>query len=96
MALKATEISLSTRVKRKEIFVSEIGDELILFDEDAGRYFATGPVGARIWEWIATERSIGEICDALQKEFEVSAETCETECMAFVARLKDQGLASIA
>ena len=93
MTTDADDITLETRVVRKEVFASTVGDELILFDEDAGAYFATGPVGARIWNLIESERSIADICAVLLDEFDVDSATCESASMEFLRELREQGLA---
>ena len=96
MVTDAQEITLETRVVRKEVFASTVGDELILFDEEAGAYFATGPVGARIWNLIETERRVADICAVLLDEFDVDRETCEASSMEFLRELRQQSLAVFA
>ncbi len=87
MALQANDV-----ISRKSAYASRVRDDLVFFDETLGKYFATGGVGADIWEIIETPRSIAEICAALLERYEVDAETCRKDTERFVEELLEAGL----
>ena len=80
-------------IVRKNAFASRVKDDLVFFDEAAGQYFATGPVGADIWELIEQPRSLRDICAVLMERYEVDEATCQAEAERFVAELLGAGLA---
>lgn len=79
-------------IARKPVYASRVKDDLVFFDETAGRYFATGSVGADIWDLIETPRSLDTICAALMDRYDVDAATCRAEVERFVAQLETAGL----
>ena len=78
---------------RTDAYASRVKDDLVFFDEAAGRYFATGIVGADIWDLIEEPRSLRAICAALMARYEVDEATCATEVERFVEELLEAGLA---
>jgi len=80
-------------ILRTDVYASRVKDDLVFFDEQGGRYFATGTVGADIWELIEEPRSLRGICGALMEQYEVDAETCGSEVQGFVDELIAAGLA---
>ncbi len=87
MALQGNDV-----IARKSAYASRVKDDLVLFDEKAGKYFATGTVGADIWELIEAPRSVDDICSALMERYDVDAETCRAETHRFVDELLEAGL----
>lgn len=73
----------------------ECDGELVMLDTEAGRYMGLSPVGTRIWELIEQPRTVAEIADLLQSEYDVSAEVCRRETLAFVAQLAENGLVRV-
>ena len=88
MALQPDDVII-----RKQAYASRVKDDLVFFDEAAGQYFATGPVGADIWELIESPRSLREICATLMQRYEVDEATCLAEAQRFAEELVAAGLA---
>jgi hypothetical protein len=78
---------------RRQTFSSRIKDDLVFFNEEAGQYFATGSVGAAIWELIEAPRSLNDICTVLMERYEVDEATCQAEAGQFIEELLKAGLA---
>ena len=89
MALQPDDV-----IVRKETYASRVKDDLVFFNEAAGQYFATGPVGADIWELIESPHSLRDICAALMERYEVDEATCLLEAQRFVEELVAAGLAT--
>lgn len=88
-------IDSATLIARRPVLGSRVADDLVLFDEAAGRYFATGSVGADIWELIATPQPLAAVCAALVARYDVPPETCAAEVSAFVAEMAAAGLVEL-
>jgi hypothetical protein len=89
------DIDPATVIARQPVHASRVADDLVLFDEAAGRYFATGSVGADIWDLIATPQRLDAICTALVARYEVDPATCAAEVSAFVAEMVAAGLVEL-
>jgi hypothetical protein len=76
---------LTTRIHR----------ELLMMSASQGVYLALTEVGARVWELLETESSLDQICQALQREFDVASDVCRAEVRLFVEQMADRGLVVI-
>jgi len=68
------------------IVFKQVGDEIVLLDFERGIYFGLDPIGARIWQLVAEEKSLAEIVDTLVEEYDVTREVLERD----VAELLDE------
>jgi Coenzyme PQQ synthesis protein D (PqqD) len=73
---------------RRDLQGSRVGDDLVIFDDRVGKYFATGPVGADIWDMLATPLSMDAICEKLLAMYDIDAPTCRTQAEAFLKRME--------
>ncbi len=80
-------MSDETRYVRRDVLNTTVDDDLILFDEQAGTYYATSEVGAAIWAHLAEPLTLAELCDRLAAEYEVTREECEADTRAFLEDL---------
>lgn len=87
-----SEIQADTIFQRVELLGSRIQDEMVFFDQNAGKYFATGPVGADIWEFLDSPRTFPAICDHLLGVYEIDRAACEVEVRAFLGQMLDAGI----
>ena len=88
------KIDRTTRVARADnVFFSEIDDEVVMMNADLDSYCGIDPVGSRIWTLIEQPIAVSVLCDILREEFEVAADVCEREVIAFLEQLEDEGLA---
>ena len=69
-----------------------LAGEAALFDFHNGACNGLGEIGARIWKPIAEPRSVGEICDAIVAEYDVAAQVCEHDVIAWLGELAARGL----
>ena len=82
-------MSEETRYVRKDVLNTMVDEDLILFDEEAGKYYATSEVGAAIWAHLAEPLTLSELCDRLAAEYEVAREECEADTGLFLQQLVD-------
>src|SRR5262245_64302639 len=91
-----TAISLDAVVVASKDQVScRLEDEVAIVQLKAGVYYGLDPVGARIWELIATPRSVRAVRDVLLAEYEVDAERCEDDLLLLLRTMVDAGLVEI-
>ncbi len=80
---------------RKNVTGATVEGDLILFDPEAGKYFATGEVGADIWAHLETPITIGELCSRMASDYEVVPETCRQDVVEFIGKLRASGLVEV-
>src|SRR5438132_10698078 len=72
-----------------------VDDDLVMLDPERSMYFGLDRVGNRIWELLERPRSVGDLCSALEEEFDVTPETCRADVLVFVEQLSDAELVEI-
>jgi hypothetical protein len=82
-------------VRDSEPIATTIDDEVVMLSPRAQAYFGLGSVGSEIWKAIEHPRRVDDICAALMQEFEVDADTCQREVLAFLDDLVGRKLARI-
>lgn len=75
-----------------QVMARTVGDETVILDLASGTYFGLDPVGARIWELMGEGKTLGEICEQMLEEYEVSREELDRDTMRLAQELADQGL----
>ncbi len=85
----------STIARSKELVSSEMDGEVVMMSIQTGTYYGLNDVGTHIWNQLAAPRSFQDICQSLQGEFDVDAQTCEQEVRTFVAQMMEEKLVVI-
>ena len=78
-----------------QVMARQVGDETVILDLGSGTYFGLDPVGARIWQLIGEGKTLGEICDTMLDEYEVTREALQRDVVDLVDKLLEQKLISI-
>ncbi len=79
-----------------QVMAREVGDETVILDLASGTYFGLDKVGARAWQLFGDDRTLGDICDALLAEYDVSREDLERDMLRLTQELSAKGLVSVA
>ena len=74
------------------LLTASVKEEMLMMSVELGAYFNLNPVGSRIWELLASARTLDELVDELTAEYEVSAQTARAEVAGFLAQLDREGL----
>jgi hypothetical protein len=86
-------ITIDSQVVRSPNQVwTAIGDELVMFNFEAGKYFGVNAVGAAVWERIEQPARVADICADLEQKFAVSSEQCASGVLKFLRSLEERGL----
>ena len=89
-------IKTESYIKRnKEVFASEIDDEVVMMNVDSGKYYGMDTVGSRIWELIAEEIQVREVINKLMEEYDVEEEQCEKDVLEFLNELYENKLVQV-
>ena len=79
----------------KEVVARLVGGEMVLLDLASGLYFGLDEVGGRIWELLNERpRTLSELCDAIEAEFDAPRDRIEADLLALATQLRDQELIS--
>ncbi len=93
---ESTAIQPNTVVRRvKDILFSQLDDELVAIDAQAGYCYSLNETAGRVWELIAAPISLSAICAQLCREYRVDEATCLREVSAMVEGLRKAGLVQI-
>ncbi|WAT17026.1 PqqD family protein [Aurantiacibacter sp. MUD11] len=90
-------LKLEDCICRSDDIVSrDVGGETVLLDLEAGTYFGLNHVGGRLWQLLeGGSRSLKQLCDELEREFEVDRSVLEADVVALANELQENGLAKI-
>jgi len=78
-----------------QVMARQVGDETVILDLAGGTYYGLDPVGARIWQLMGEAKTLGEICDTLLDEYDVSREQLERDVLDLANKLLEQKLISV-
>lgn len=83
-----SELTTLTVIERTQgLLASELDNEIVMLNVQRGNYYGLSGVAKRVWELLDGPKSIGEVCQLLQAEFEVDADTCSRDVLVFVEQL---------
>jgi len=82
-------------VSKKSSAACDLDGEMILLDVDCGVYFGLNSVGASIWKFIQSQRSVEEVVDAMMIEFKVDRAQCEAGVIGLLRDLASHGLIDV-
>jgi Coenzyme PQQ synthesis protein D (PqqD) len=75
-----------------QVMARQLGDETVILDLVSGTYFGLDPVGARIWQLISEEMALGEICEKMLEEYEVTGEALAQDVIDLADKLLEKKL----
>ncbi|MBT5873731.1 MAG: lasso peptide biosynthesis PqqD family chaperone [Candidatus Latescibacteria bacterium] len=89
-------INLQTMIKASdEIVSSKLDDQVVMMSIDKGAYFGLDEIGSRIWELLASPRTVSGLCSILIQEYDVPREECEQDILALLNELAEKNLLQI-
>lgn len=74
------------------VMARRVGDEVVVLDLERGEYFGLPAVGARIWELLSDEKSLGQVVEAIVIEYNVDRDTAELDLIRLAEDLVVRGL----
>ena len=64
---------------------TELDGEIALFQSSSCEYLVLNESGSAIWNALAAQPSIAELCEILRRDFDVSPEQCHSDVKAWLA-----------
>lgn len=93
VSLDMTELTASSVVVAADRRTSaQVDGESVILDLEKGIYYGLDPVGARIWEEIQEQTSVGEVVTAITAEYDVSRDRCLEDTLSLVHDLVEKDL----
>jgi len=74
---------------------ASLGNETVLLSMESAMYYGIDSVGSRIWELLQEPIRVSQIRDVITSEYDVDAERCEADVIAFLQRLLASGLIEV-
>lgn len=96
--MSETNTNLSSRaivVASKDQISCDLGEEAAILGMKNSVYYGLDPVGARIWRLLQQPRSIGEICEAIVSEYDVTRERFESDLIRLLQQMLEEGLVEL-
>ena len=84
-----------TVVRAVDLLSTTIDGQVVVTSIEKGNYIGLEGTGNRIWTLLADPVRIGCLCDQLLDEFDVSPAQCEEDVLAFLEKLRENGLVEI-
>ncbi len=89
-------LSMDTVVQQTPNQVSAaMGECTAVLNMDSGQYFGLNESSAEIWELIDAPKRVSEVCASLKELFQVSDEQCQSEVLAHLTSLVEDGLVEV-
>ncbi|WP_436700566.1 PqqD family protein [Nocardioides sp. BYT-33-1] len=66
----------------------EMGEEFVMMGLAQGEYYAVKGVAASLWRHLAQPRDLGELCALVAAEYDITAEACRDDIVAFLDELR--------
>jgi hypothetical protein len=91
-----TDLTAASVVAHNDnILHADIDHEVVALSVTSGTCYGLNTVGSRIWHLMAKPVRVGDLCDALQKEFDVDHDTCEREVLDLLKVALAEGMIKI-
>jgi hypothetical protein len=89
-------ITMESRVVAGPDQVSvDLNEESVILHAPSGAYYGLDEVGQRIWQLLQTPTDAGAIHEVILSEFEVEADECARDLLAFLSDLEREGLIGV-
>lgn len=81
--------------RSKEVQFTQLDDELLAVDAQAGYCYSLNETAGRVWELLAAPTTVASICSRLGREYTVDPGRCEREVIVLLRELSEAGLAQV-
>ena len=79
----------------KDLVFQELDCEMVILDMKSGQYFGIDAIGSIIWHMLEQKIEPARIIEKLQEEYDVEAEVCSQQVLAFLDDLMKNNIISI-
>lgn len=82
-------------VRRDDALSADVGGRTVLMSLEQGKYYDFDAIGSDIWERLASPTSVSALCAALSARYAGEPTVIQTDVLALLATLVEQGLIEI-
>ncbi len=82
-------------VASKEQTSCDFDGETVMLDTRSGKYYGLNEVATMVWDLVQQPRTLKEIREAVEAQFNVTAERCDSDLQAWLQDMVDEGLVEI-
>jgi hypothetical protein len=95
MSDRPTLTSQSIVVRSPDQVSGDLDGKVVLLSIENGEYYNMNEVGSRIWALLEKPMTVAELVDHLTDEFEITAEVCQQQAIAFLEQLNKDKLLKV-
>lgn len=90
-------ITLNSTVKQlnEKLLASDLGDEIVMMNIENGDYIGLNSVGNTIWKLLEKPIKVMQICESLQKEYDISPEKCQASVLRILGEMQSEEILQI-
>jgi hypothetical protein len=92
MSLEKSDLKRLQLEIGKDLVCQELDGEMVILDMQAGLYYGIDAVGTRIWQMLQDKVPPATMIDLLLEEYEIEADVCSQQVMAFLTELEKNRL----
>ena len=78
--------------RSEEMLSTELDQETVLMNIDAGAYYGLAGPAQIIWEKLKTPITFSTLVNRLVEEYEIAPEVCAADLQTFLAEMEREGL----
>jgi hypothetical protein len=94
--MKAAGLSLaSIVVQSREPVAVEVDRSIVMMSIAREKYYGLEGTGSRIWKLLEEPGTIGALCRALVREFDVEEADCQRDVLEFLSGMVKEGLVEV-
>jgi hypothetical protein len=84
-----------TPVRNDDNAVRQIEDTVFVMNPDTSELHSFNEVGRRVWELVDGSRTVATIVEVIIEEFEIDAQTAESDALEFLGELLNKDLVRV-
>ena len=69
--------------------------ETVMLNTKSGQYYGLNDVATMVWDLVQQPRTLAQVREAVQAQFDVTAERCDTDLQAWLQDMVDEGMIEI-
>ena len=82
--------------RNQDVAFTQIDDDMVIMSPENSFFYGVNSVGAKIWSLLELNAlSLGEICELIQRDYDVNEAQCVSDSMQFIEAMVEQNFLMI-
>ena len=81
--------------RHPEIIAAQADQDVVMVSVATGYYYGVSDVARDIWNAIGEPKRVSDLVDDLTRNYEIDAQSCETQTLDFLQELINEGLVQV-